>query len=194
MCDKIILGEDMDTKFLITQFIGLIGYSTLAFSYFKKQKKDILLIQIFSYIMFILHYQFLGAITGSVCNLLGLIAFLIIYLFDIYKKNKKILLGVLLPILVIIAIITFENAYSIFPIIGSVFAVISFISDDENLIRKIGIFAAVCWLIYAIVYKSYVAIVFEVITLIAVVIAYIKRRNLEEYRALIAKLNIRETK
>lgn len=167
----------MDTKFLITQFIGLIGYSTLAFSYFKKQKKDILLIQIFSYIMFILHYQFLGAITGSVCNLLGLIAFLIIYLFDIYKKNKKILLGVLLPILVIIAIITFENAYSIFPIIGSVFAVISFISDDENLIRKIGIFAAVCWLIYAIVYKSYVAIVFEVITLIAVVIAFIKRRK-----------------
>ena len=80
----------MDIKFLIIQFIGLIGYVLLSYSYFKKKKKDILLIQIFSYIMFILHYQFLGAITGSVCNLLGLLSFLIIYLFDVLKKNKKI--------------------------------------------------------------------------------------------------------
>ena len=167
----------MDTKFLITQFIGLIGYSTLAFSYFKKQKKDILLVQIFAYIMFILHYQFLGAITGSVCNLLGLISFVLIYLFDMFKKNKKILVSILIPILLVITLITFENAYSIFPIIGSVLAIISFLTNNEDLIRKIGIVGAVCWLIYAIVYKSYVAIVFEVITLIVVIIAYFKRRK-----------------
>lgn len=167
----------MDTKFLITQLIGLIGYSTLGYSYFRKEKKEILLIQIFSYIMFILHYQLLHAITGSVCNLLGLIAFLIIYLFDMYKKNKKVLVGILLPILVVIALITFENIYSIFPIIASVVVIISFLTDDEDLIRRIGIIAAICWLIYAIVYKSYVAIAFEVITLIVVVIAYIKRRK-----------------
>ena len=167
----------MDTKFLITQFIGLIGYSTLGFSYFKKEKKDILLIQIFAYIMFILHYQFLGAITGSVCNLLGLIAFLIIYLFDMYKKNKKVLIAILFPILIVISVITFENIYSVFPMIASIVVIISFLTDNEDLIRRIGIIAAICWLIYAIVYKSYVAIAFEVITLIVVVIAYFKRRK-----------------
>ncbi|MBQ9018866.1 MAG: YgjV family protein [Bacilli bacterium] len=167
----------MDIKFLITQFIGLIGYSTLGFSYFKKNKKDILLIQIFAYIMFILHYQLLNAITGSVCNLLGLIAFVLIYLFDALKKKKKVLITILIPILLVISFITFENIYSIFPIIASVVVIISFLTDDEDLIRRIGIIAAICWLIYAIVYKSYVAIVFEVITLIVVVIAYIKRRK-----------------
>lgn len=172
-----IIGENMDTKFFITQFIGLIGYSTLGFSYFKKEKKDILLIQIFAYIMFILHYQFLGAITGSVCNLLGLIAFLIIYLFDMYKKNKKVLIAILFPILIVISVITFENIYSIFPMIASIVVIISFLTDNEDLIRRIGIIAAICWLIYAIVYKSYVAIAFEVITLIVVVIAYFKRKK-----------------
>ena len=167
----------MDTKFLITQFIGLIGYSSLGYSYFKKKKKDILLIQIFSYVMFIIHYQFLHAITGSVCNLLGLIAFVIIYLFDMFKKDKRLLIAILLPILIIISIITFENIYSIFPMIASVVVIISFLTDNEDLIRRIGIVAAICWLIYAIVYKSYVAIAFEVITLIVVVIAYIKRRK-----------------
>lgn len=167
----------MDTKFIITQLIGLVGYSSLGYSYFKKKKKDILLIQIFSYIMFILHYQFLGAITGSVCNLLGLISFVLIYLFDMFKKNKKLLIAILIPILLVITLITFENAYSIFPIIASILVIISFLTDSEEVIRKIGIVAAICWLIYAIVYKSYVAIVFEVITLIVVVIAYFKRRK-----------------
>lgn len=167
----------MDTKFIITQFIGFLGYSTLAFSYFKKKKKDILLMQIFAYIMFILHYQFLGAITGSVCNLLGLLSFLIIYLFDMFKKNKKVLICILIPILIVISFLTFENIYSIFPIVGIVLAVFSFVTNSEDLIRRVGIIGAICWLIYAIVYKSYVAIVFEVITLIAVVVAYLKRRK-----------------
>jgi len=167
----------MDTKFLITQFIGLIGYSTLAFSYFKKEKKDILLIQIMSYILFVIHYQLLHAITGRVCNLLGLIAFWIIYLFDAHKKSKKVLIAILIPILLVISFITYENIYSIFPIISSVLAVFSFTTNNEDLIRRVGIICALCWLIYAIVYKSYVAIVFEIVTLIAVVIAYIKRRK-----------------
>lgn len=37
--------------------------------------------------------------------------------------------------------------------------------------------AAVCWLIYAIAYKSYVSIVFEVLTLVGVLIALLKNNN-----------------
>lgn len=167
----------MDIKFLIIQFIGLIGYVLLSYSYFKKKKKDILLIQIFSYIMFILHYQFLGAITGSVCNLLGLLSFLIIYLFDVLKKNKKVLLCIIIPILLVISFLTYENIFSIFPIIGIVLAVLSFTTNNEDLIRRVGIIGAICWLIYSVVYKSYVSIVFEAVTLVSVVIAYFKRRK-----------------
>lgn len=167
----------MDIKFLIIQFIGLIGYVLLSYSYFKKKKKDILLIQIFSYIMFILHYQFLGAITGSVCNLLGLLSFLIIYLFDVLKKNKKVLLCIIIPILLVISFLTYENIFSIFPIIGIVLAVLSFTTNNEDLIRRTGIVGAICWLIYSVVYKSYVSIVFEAVTLVSVVIAYFKRRK-----------------
>lgn len=167
----------MDIKFFITQFIGLLGYSTLGYSYFKKNKKDILFIQIFSYVMFIIHYSLLAAGTGTICNILGLIALVLIYLFDMHKKNKKLLVAILIPILVGISLVTFENVYSIFPIIASVVVIISFLTDDEDIIRRIGIVAAICWLIYAIVYKSYVAIVFEVVTLIAVIIAFIKSRK-----------------
>ncbi len=165
----------MDYMFLLTQGIGAIGYTLLSVSYYKKNKKEILFIQIFSYIFFTIHYYMLSGKTGALCNFLGLIAFIIIYLFDKFKvKNKTILTILLIPFLINISLITYENIFSIFPIIASCVVIISFLSNNENFIRGIGLIAAVCWLIYAVVYKSYVAIVFEVITLIATIVAFVK--------------------
>ncbi len=64
--------------------------------------------------------------------------------------------------------------------LASTIVIISFLEDNENTIRWIGVLAAICWLLYAIVYKSYIAIVFEVITLINVIIAFIKNLQLKK--------------
>lgn len=78
---------------LITQLIGAIAYVILAFSYFKKNKKDILFIQIFSTIAFAIHYYLLGGITTIACNLISLLIIIIIYFFEKHNgKNKKVLI------------------------------------------------------------------------------------------------------
>ena len=162
----------MDMNMIITQFIGAIGYGTLALSYFKKNKKEILFMEIIAYIFFTIHYYLLNGITGAICNLIGLFALVSIYLFDKYKLKNKYLVSIFFVIiLLIINIRNFQNIYSIFPMIASIIVIISFLSNDENKIRIVGVISAICWLIYAIVYKSYIAIVFEVITLINVFLA-----------------------
>ena len=162
----------MDINMIITQFIGAIGYGTLALSYFKKNKKEILFMEIIAYIFFTIHYYLLNGITGAICNLIGLFALISIYLFDKYKLKNKYLVSIFFVIiLLIINIVNFQNIYSIFPMIASTIVIISFLSNDENKIRIVGVISAICWLIYAIVYKSYIAIVFEVITLINVFLA-----------------------
>ncbi len=162
-------------KDIIVQAIGAVGYSLLALSYFKKVKKQILLMQIFAYIFFVIHYYLLNGITGAVCNFIGLFALISIYLFDKYNfKNKTIVVGLFIILLLIANIITFQNIYSIFPLVASTIVLISFIDNNENNIRIVGIIAAVCWLLYAIVYKSYIAIAFEVVTLIDICVAYIQ--------------------
>lgn len=159
----------------LVQGIGAIGYSTLALSYFKKEKKQILFMQIIAYIFFTIHYYLLNGITGALCNLIGLFALLTIYLFDKYRLKNKVFISILFIItLLAINIVTFQNIYSIFPMLASTIVIISFLENDANTIRWIGVLAAICWLLYAIVYKSYIAIVFEVITLINVIIAFIK--------------------
>lgn len=162
-------------KMLIIQCIGAVGYATLALSYFKKEKRQILFMQVFSYIFFVIHYCLLNGITGAICNLIGLFALVVIYLFDKYKLHNKFLISMIFVLLLlIINIITFQNIFSIFPMIASIIVIISFLSNDENHIRIVGVISAICWLIYAIVYKSYIAIIFEVITLIDVCLALYK--------------------
>lgn len=161
--------------FILIQFIGAIGYSLLAYSYFKKDKRKILFMQIIAYTMFTIHYYLLSGLTGAICNMIGLIALLAIYLFDKYKwKYKIIMASFFVLILLGVNIATFQNVYSIFPLIASIIVIISFMSDNEHFIRGIGVISAVCWLIYAIVYRSYIGIAFEVVTLIGVVVAFIK--------------------
>ena len=164
---------------LLVQGVGAIGYTLLAFSYFKKEKKQILFIQIFSYIFFVIHYYLLNGITGAICNLIGLFALTTIYMFEKHKIKNKILVSTFFIILLLsVNIMTYQNIFSIFPMVASVIVIISFLEDNENDVRGIGVLAAICWLVYAIAYKSYIAIVFEVITFINVVIAFLK--NLSE--------------
>lgn len=162
-------------SFIIVQIIGGIGYATLAASYYKKNKKEILFMQIIAYIMFTIHYYLLNGITGAICNFVGLFALIAIYLFEKYKwKNKNLVSYIFIILLLIINIASFQNVFSIFPLIASTIVIISFLMDNEDYIRAIGVISAVCWLIYAIVYKSYIAIVFEVITLVGTLIAFLK--------------------
>jgi len=163
---------------LLIQFIGAIGYTLLTFSYFKKSKSQILLLQIFSYIFFTTHYYLLSGVTGAICNLISLAALIAIYVFDLFDfKFKKVLAMFFIILLIVINVMTFQNIFSLFPMIASVIAILSFLLDDENSIRCIGIIATICWLVYAIVYKSYISIIYEVITLIGVCIAYLKNRK-----------------
>lgn len=160
---------------IVVQGIGALGYTTLAFSYFKKEKRQILFIQIFSYIFFAIHYYLLDGITGTICNLIGLFALVTIYVFEKHNwKNKMPVSMFFITLICVINIMSFQNIYSIFPMIASVIVIISFLINNENIIRAVGVLSAICWLIYAIVYKSYVSIIFEVITFIDVIVAFLK--------------------
>ncbi len=165
-------------RFFIIQFIGAIAYLTLTLSYFRKKKKDILLMEIVSYLFFSLHYYLLSGITGTICNLIGLFALITIYVWDKYNFNyKRVIVSLFVISLFIINVINYQNFFSIFPIIASVIAILSFLFDNENVIRFVGVISAICWLVYAIAYKSYVSLFFEVAILIFTFIAFIKNRK-----------------
>ena len=164
-------------KFIISQILGAIGYSLLAYSFFRKKRKEILFIQIFAYIGFTTHYFLLDALTGTICNVLGFIALILIYFFSNDLKKKKILVLILIPLLFAMAYLSYENIFSIFPVFACLITFNSFLSKSEDKIRFIGIISATCWLIYAIIHVSYSAIIFEAVTVISSIVAYLKNKK-----------------
>lgn len=162
-------------EFVLIQLIGAIAFFALVGSYYLKEKKNILFMHIVAYVMFTIHYYLLSGITGAICNAIGLLALLAIYIIEKQNwKNKNLVAFVFIFIICIINIVTFQNVFSIFPMIASIIVIVSFLMDNENYIRVIGLISAVCWLIYAIVYKSYISIGFEVFTIIGTLIALAK--------------------
>ena len=164
--------------FIISQVLAAVGYSLLAYSFFKKQKMQILFIQILAYIGFTTHYALLGALTGTVCNIIGFIALIIIYFFSDDIKRKRLLVLILVPLLIVMSILSYENIFSLFPVMACLITFITFLSKDENKIRFVGIISAAFWLIYAIIHMSYSAIIFEAATVISTVIAYVKNKKI----------------
>ena len=102
---------------------------------------------------------------------------LIIYLYDKTKRNKKgILIAILIPVLVVITVLSWENIYSIFPIIASVIMLIAFLLNDEKTIRILGLISNLLWTVYGVIYMSYSAIC-EVFSVIGTWIAIVKRNK-----------------
>lgn len=162
-------------SFVLIQVIGAIAFIALVGSYYQKEKNGILFMHIVAYIMFTLHYYLLSGITGAICNAIALVALLSIYFIEKFKwKNKNLVSCIFIILICIINIVTFQNVFSIFPMIASSIVIVSFLLDSEDYIRGIGLISAVCWLIYAVAYKSYISIGFELFTIIGTLIAFVK--------------------
>ncbi len=169
----------VDFSFVLIQIIGAIGYTLLSASFFRKKKQQILFMQIIANMFFTVHYFLLDGITGAISNVIGLLTYTFIYIFDKYKlgKVKNVFALLMMIVLLIATFLAYDNVFSVLPFIAFSFTIISFLNGKEDVIRKFGIVAAICWLTYAIVYVSYAAIVFEIITLIATIVSIFKTKN-----------------
>ena len=174
----------METKDIINQVIGAIGYLLLANSYFNKSKAGLLAVQIVSNIFLTIHFYLLSGIAGAICNVVCLISDIVIFICDKKQVKKKTLIAIVLIALLFISsfatlhltgtVFTYKEA---FPIFATSIIILSLISDSKSFIRIVGLLAAICWLVYGIIFHSFAGIVFETIIIISTILAFIKGKG-----------------
>ena len=171
----------MDITNIIAQGFGVLAYIIVGYSFYREKKLEILFVQFISSIVFGIHYYLLSGITGAACSFLSAIMMFNVYIYEKKaKESKKTTAMIMVAImLTIISIITYENVFSVFPIVGTAIAAASFIFDSETFIRIVGVVAAGCWLVYGIICMSYSAMIFESILIITTTISIIKNRKKE---------------
>ena len=158
---------------LLAEIIGVIGIIFSILSFQHEQRSKVLLFQITASFMFTTQLFLVGAVTGACMDMIN---FLRSLFFSIDRKWAKSgwWLVLFMLILIIAGILTWDNVYSILPIIGSLLSTIALWMKTSKKIRLISLFSGPCWLIYNIVNGAYSAAINELIAMTSIVIGMLR--------------------
>ena len=144
-------------SFYIAQFFGLIILICNAISVQFKTKDKVLICFVIANIFGIAQYFLLGAITAAVVYIVSTIRCLVFYYYD--KKNLKPSLTVLLIfeiIAIVSGIISWQNMWSIIPIVVTVIFTYGLWQEKIKVTRISSAITGFGWVLYNIVVKAYV--------------------------------------
>lgn len=175
--------ENTDTQFIISQIISAIATLLLLLSFQQKTHKRIVLMQAVSGLLFGIQYMMLGAYEGMICNYIGAVRS-VVYSF---RNKSKIVDSIFCPIVfaiifVISGIVTYQNIFSLLPIVAMFIASFVLWSPKTQQLRALTMPTSAMWLIYNAVSHSYVAVLTEVLNLISITIGLIRFRNKKDVK------------
>lgn len=161
------------------QAIGLIGFAFVILSFWFKEKKQIIFMQIIANIFLSIHYYLLGAMSGGIICLITVIRN--IFLYD--KKDKKTIIfyGIIFSIIFIfVGMLMYNGFVSLIPTIATIFYTYLLLKDDPNDIRIGNVLVSIMWMIYNIFVSSYIGIINEAILAITNVAAFHKYKKVKK--------------
>ena len=155
------------------QLIGLLGFSILILSFYKKEPKMILTYQVTSNFAYTVHYFLLGALSGTFCSLIGIIRNAVLIKFN----NKKIIIPIFSILYLIVTILFYEGIYSVLPMIANIIYLISITQKNKKIILIGAITSSAFWVTYAIFVNSYASIITESILMISNTIQLVVKKE-----------------
>ena len=166
---------------LFATILGLLAVALFVFSYQLKSRRNIILCNAASRVLYVSQYVLLGAVEGA---LLDIIAFLVSLLCCGREKKfikKHFLLTVILANAAIIGIgmLSYRNIFSLLPIFGVVFETLALWLKKERNILVVSLLGAPFWLAYNLLNAAYGSAVGNVITLVSISVALLRQRTPE---------------
>ncbi len=163
--------------YCIAQTIGISAFIISLIAYHRDKKEKILFSMVISNILNLLHYILLGAFSGCITKIIAIFRDIIIIN---KRKNKilssKIILLIFLMIYILAGILTYNDIWSIFPILAAIIYLIPIWNGNELTVKKAAFLCYFFWLIYNIFVFSISGIISNIVSIISTFIA-IKNNN-----------------
>lgn len=164
----------MNTVTITAQVIGFIALICSLLSFQQKTRKRIMVFQMTASLLFSAQLFMLGAVTGGCLDLISFIRSLIFSKNDKEWASSPVWLGVFVGVMIITGIMTWESAWSLLPIAGSILSTVALWMKSENRIRVISLFVGPCWMVYNIINGAYTGALNEIFAMTSIVIALIR--------------------
>ena len=161
---------------ILVHLLGLGAMISLFLIYQQKDRRRILLCKLSADIFWIAHYFLLGATAGMIPNLVGIFRELVF----INRGKKKwaatpLWAALFILINLTLGILSFDVWYDIIPIIASSFVTVSLWINNPNLTKLITLPVCAAFLTYDIFVGSYMGILNESISIVSIILFFIRK-------------------
>lgn len=159
---------------IAAQFVGIAGiaFSLLSFQFSKR--KHILLFQMLASLLFSTQLFMVGAVTGGCLDLISFVRTLIFANNTKKWVKSKLWLYGFIGVMIVTGILTWKDAWSILPIIGSILSTVALWMVKEKHIRLISLTVGPCWMIYNLVTGAYSGALNELLAMISITIGLLR--------------------
>ena len=165
-------------RFYIAQICGIIVLLSMLIGVHFKTKEKILLSSVLVNIAAIFQYFLLSAMIGVLASILNTVRCLVFYQYK--KKDLQPSLLVLLIfeiITIVMGVLTWQDVFSVLPIIGTVIYTYGLWQDNVTIIRITSAVVGVSWLAYDVMVGAIVDLVQKSSQTISSIIALIRNKN-----------------
>ncbi len=164
--------------FILAQICGIIVLILTVISVQFKTKEKIVMGMVFANIVVTIQYFLLNAVTGAVVSIINVIRCIVFYYYK--KKDKKPSLMILLIfeiIAIISGIMSWQNIWSVIPIIVTVIYTYGLWQDDVKVIRITTAVVGLGWAIYNVIVMAYVGAIQSISQFVSAMIALVKNKQ-----------------
>jgi hypothetical protein len=162
--------EEIINMKLAAQIVGLIGIACSLLSFQQKKRNNVMLFQMSASALFCIQLFMVGAITGGCIDSISFVRT------AVFSQNQKkwasspLWLWGFMAAMIITGILTWQNIFSILPIIGSVLSTLALWMKKAKHIRIISLFVGPCWLIYNLIHGAYTGALNELLAMTSIII------------------------
>ncbi len=152
--------------FILAQILAVIAFILDIICMQFKKKSGILVIGIISNTMYALEYTFLGAWTGAISFVIGIIRNITYFIYEKKKYKPNIIVLIIFVFLIVGAgIYTWKDITSLLPVIALVLWTIVSWQSNTKWMRLAEAFICIMWIIYDLFVGAYAGIITEFIIL-----------------------------
>ena len=164
--------------FILAQLCGIIALILTVISVQFKTKEKIVMCSVFANIVVAIQFFLLNAITGAIISIINTVRCLIFYYYKKKDMKPSLVVLVLFEIVAIVSgIISWQNIWSLIPIIVTVVYTYGLCQDNVTVIRITTGIAGLGWSIYDIIVRAYVGAIQEISQFISAIISLIRNKN-----------------
>ena len=165
-------------KFVLAQVFGLIALLLTVISVHFRNKRDIVLCFVLANLVVAIQFFLLNAITGGIMSIINAVRCFVFYIYN--KNNLKpslIILFLFETIAIVSGIISWQNIFSIIPIILATFYTYALWQDNVKLLRISTAIVGSGWAIYDLIVAAYTGVIQEVSQFISALVAIFKNKD-----------------